>query len=75
MSMSKKDFVALADMIREHNQHVSECNIPACDYKEFNLRHIASLADFCEEQNPNFNRDRWLGYIAGTNGQNGGKIE
>jgi hypothetical protein len=33
---------------------------------------INHLADFCQSQNPNFNRDRWLGYIAGTNGKNGG---
>lgn len=28
--------------------------------------------EFCMEQNNNFNRERWLGYIVGTNGPNGG---
>ena len=30
------------------------------------------IADFCANQNPHFNRARWLGYIAGTCGPNGG---
>jgi hypothetical protein len=35
---------------------------------------IARLADFCQEQNPNFNRKRWLSYIAGECGPSGGKV-
>jgi hypothetical protein len=34
-----------------------------------------ALADFCKAQNPNFNRDRWLDYIAGKCGKNGGKVK
>ena len=30
------------------------------------------IASFCLEQNGRFDRERWLGYIAGTNGPNGG---
>ena len=65
MAMSKKDFIALADEIRLHN---TDPVMP-----KFTIGHLSSLADFCEQQNPNFNRERWLGYIAGTNGPSGGK--
>lgn len=58
--MTKKNFIALADMIRSN-------------IKWFTPIEIQLLASFCEEQNPRFNRERWLGYIAGSNGKNGGK--
>lgn len=32
------------------------------------------LARFCKQQNANFDRERWLDYIAGTGGPNGGKV-
>lgn len=64
--MSKKDFIALADAIRKHN------NGNPFNSFEFTKDQIDTLADFCQSQNPNFNRDRWLGYIAGTNGPSGG---
>jgi hypothetical protein len=68
--MTKKHFIAMADMLREHNV-VSGNNT---DYTAFTTNQIEALADFCQAQNSNFNRDRWLGYIAGTNGKNGGKL-
>ena len=37
-------------------------------------KNFIALADFCQSQNSNFNRERWLGYIAGTNGPNGGTL-
>jgi len=67
--MSKKDFIALADAIKEHNAyHKSR---PDC---QFGLYHMDSLANFCQSQNSNFKRDRWLAYIAGECGPNGGKL-
>ena len=75
MSMSKKDFIALADAIREHNAFAaahpladlgSELNSP------FRSSQIEMLANFCRSQNPHFMRDRWLDYIAGKCGKNGG---
>jgi hypothetical protein len=67
--MTKKHFIALADAIREFQySHSAEADI---QYEEIHLNH---LADFCQAQNPQFNRERWLGYIAGTNGKNGGKL-
>ena len=64
--MTKKTFIALADQIIETNRIFSN--------RPFTPTAISTLADFCAAQNPNFNRERWLGYIAGTNGKNGGKV-
>lgn len=60
--MSKKHFIALADFIKRKDQLFNE---PA----------IYALAEFCQEQNPQFKRERWLGYVRGTNGKNGGEIK
>ena len=59
--MTKKHFIELADLIKVR---------PHC----FSGLAVESLADFCQDQNPRFKRDRWLGYIRGTNGKNGGKV-
>lgn len=66
MSMSKKDFIALADDIRMEHKHG---NWQFTDYQ------LEFLANFCKSQNPQFRRERWLGYIRGENGQNGGKVK
>lgn len=65
--MTKKHFIALANAIREANTHYSDPS----GYP-FNPQTIEVLADFCEEENSNFNRERWLSYIAGECGPNGG---
>jgi len=67
MSMSKKDFVALADAIRDHNRINSQYGDGFTDV------YIDTLARFCATQNPRFNRQRWLDYIAGKCGPNGGR--
>lgn len=64
--MTKKHFIALADAIKA----APTANHPT---EEFSPLQIDYLADFCEAQNPRFDHERWLGYIAGTNGKNGGK--
>lgn len=71
MAMSKKDFIALADAIREHNRvhTIHGCHL---DQQAFSAEAIETLADFCKAQNSNFKRDRWLDYIAGNCGPNGG---
>lgn len=68
--MSKKDFIAIADIIRRHNSEVTSGS-----NSYFGARHLDILAQVFRQQNPAFKTDRWLGYIAGTNGQNGGKIK
>lgn len=65
--MQKRHFIALADVIRRAN------NSP-WDEQHFRDGQIDKLASFCQSQNPRFDRDRWLGYIAGTCGPNGGKV-
>jgi hypothetical protein len=71
--MTKKHFIALADAIREHNRIADPEGYTTTP--EFTRGHIEILANFCAGQNRNFNADRWLGYIAGTNGKNGGAIK
>lgn len=61
--MSKKHFIALADAIKKY------------DETNFTKLQLEMLADFCKSQNPRFNRERWLGYIASYNGPNGGAIK
>lgn len=68
MSMSKKDFIALADAIKENNRFDG----PGTLRGMFSDEQLNVLADFCQSQNSNFKRDRWLSYIAGECGPNGG---
>lgn len=65
--MSKKHFIALAQMIRWQNSKE--------DLPKFSDEHIATLVAFCHEQNPNFNPQRWIAYIKGECGPNGGAIK
>ena len=61
--MNKKQLIALADWLRDTDSY---CEL-------FTQHQLEHLADFCQTQNANFKRDRWLGYIAGENGKNGGR--
>jgi hypothetical protein len=81
--MTNKHFCALADVIRrERAIAMAELQTATVDpelnpaFENGVLSGIGAmtqvLADFCAAQNPKFNRERWLGYIAGTNGKNGG---
>ncbi len=67
--MTKKHFIALADAIREFNSYTMHGSKTA---NHFDTQQLNTLADFCAAQNPNFNRERWLSYIAGECGPNGG---
>jgi hypothetical protein len=63
--MSKKDFIALANAIQFGNRNGQAVFSPAA---------INALADFCERQNPQFKRERWLDYLAGKVDPNGGRV-
>ncbi len=65
--MTKKDFIALADDIRDHNR-------PGSVLVPFDTDHINTLAVFCRSCNSRFNRERWLSYIHGECGPSGGAI-
>ena len=74
--MTKKHFIALADKIREHNSFCTSHEWKAMDpANRFTTEQLNTLADFCAAQNPQFNRERWLDYIAGKVGPNGGRVK
>ncbi len=58
--MTKKHFIRLAEMIKDNGT--------------FDDLQLEVLAMFCHEQNPKFNTSRWIGFIKGQNGPNGGPI-
>jgi hypothetical protein len=70
--MTKKQFIELADAIRYHNENARGSIEPT---SQFDSIQIQTLADFCVHQNANFNRKRWLDYINGKCGKNGGAIK
>lgn len=78
MSMSKKDFIALADVIRgidgDFALKIAFDMEQASAARTLEKIYIERLADFCASQNPRFNRERWLAYIAGECGPGGGPI-
>ena len=65
MSMSKKDFIRLADYIKD---------VKGTD-REFSTGQLLVLWNFCASVNPNFKGDRWTDYINGKCGKNGGAIK
>jgi hypothetical protein len=69
--MSKKHFIDLANTIREHNWHALKNDEDA----PYSLYQLDELASFCQRSNPRFNKSRWLAYIAGECGPNGGKVK
>jgi hypothetical protein len=75
--MTKKHFVELAQLVRdckpqEHNGVRGTANSGQI-YQWETMRD--ALASFCASQNPRFNRERWLAYINGECGPNGGTIK
>jgi|688.fasta_scaffold334975_1 hypothetical protein len=72
--MSKKHFIKLADTIRRYNANTFPPGGNIVSPIQFGHTQILALADFCQAQNPHFNRSRWLGYIAGECGPSGGKV-
>lgn len=81
--MTKKHFIALADCIRLELPPVINALVGtgtrATQYGPKNIDVAVvdavaeALADFCAQQNPQFDRARFLAYIAGTAGPSGGK--
>lgn len=85
--MTKKHFIELADVLRKPGMMpAAVCSAinDACGELTLDQKHAlqpaimkaitAELADFCKSQNSQFDRERWLNYIAGTHGINGGKL-
>ena len=63
MSMSKKDFIALADALRPVMARALA--------REHLLR---ALCGFMRAQNPRFMEARWMDYLYGKRGPNGGLV-
>jgi len=77
--MTKKHFIALADVLialrpPQVGSHELQRERDAGKLDQWKDTRNA-LGDFCQSQNGNFNRDRWLAYIAGQRGPNGGAIK
>ena len=71
--MTKKHFIALADMVR--NAKPAELTEPRHHAMLLQWeRDRDMLASFCASQNAGFKRGRWMAYIAGECGPNGGKV-
>ena len=71
MSMSKQDFIKLADALRAEK--------PGDNWNP-NKRvqwelDVKAIAEVCAASNPRFKRERWMAYIAGTCGKNGGAVK
>lgn len=69
--MTKKHFIKLADCIREYNEAYKSQSVLDSD-EVFTRGQLEMLAGFCRSVNPNFNKERWLDYVAGLCGPNGG---
>ena len=72
--MTKQHFIALAGSIRAYNSHAFPAGTNIVSPLKFTHTQINALADFCAAQNPAFNRERWLAYVAGDCGPDGGKL-
>ena len=74
--MSKKHFIELADVLKARLAQIDTDYSRSVLYQTVAIREheetIKALADFCQAQNGNFNRGRWLAYIAGECGPSGG---
>lgn len=71
--MTNKHFIELADAIRSYNEIAFPSGTNIASPLQFTHTQVLALADFCKSQNSQFNRERWLAYIAGECGPNGGK--
>ena len=74
MSMSKQDFIELADTIRRELcgfRMVYDAQTPDVSVQKV----VEVLAAFCKRQNYAFKKERWIDYIAGECGPNGGAIK
>lgn len=67
--MTKKHFFALADALRASRPIPASEPMPTvefraqCDKRAQWLKDVSAIADVCEAQNPNFDRERWFKYV------------
>ncbi len=68
--MNKKHFIALADALRATNPG-TEQTISSNQW----YRDVCAIAAVCKQANGAFKTERWLAYINGECGPNGGKLK
>lgn len=64
-----KDFIELADVIKNHNKKVKR--LFNSERMCFSEEEIIALSQFCYDQNPRFSHSRWSDYIDGKCTANG----
>ena len=69
--MTKKHFIALADALRG-TQPTIHPEGAGYRYQWQWEQDVQAVADFCQAQSSRFNRGRWLDYVNGLCGQDGG---
>lgn len=67
--MHKREFVALADRLRSERESDGLLSDLSPEHYEDVL---STLAGFCASTNDRFMRERWLSYVRGECGPNGG---
>jgi hypothetical protein len=71
-SMTKQHFIALADALRETRPiQTDDSLLHQTEEWQWN-QDVQAIASVCARANSRFNRERWLGYIRGECGPNGG---
>jgi hypothetical protein len=71
MAMTKKNFIQTADALRAARPSGTLFTEIQMEQWESQVR---AMADMFEAANPQFKRDRWLNYVYGRGGVNGGPI-
>ena len=66
--MTKKDFIALADALRAEKPGENPNKIQQWELD------VRAIADLCAATYPRFKRERWLRYVNGQCGPNGGAL-
>ena len=71
--MSKKHFIALADALRGTRPSQRDIEMLTGEYQQWK-RDRDAIAQICILSNAYFKLDRWLDYIDGKCGPNGGHV-
>lgn len=69
--MTKKHFIELADALRKTKPSSADDDHVHTPWEST----VSDVADFCLNQNPRFDRSRWVDYINGKCGPSGGNIK